>query len=144
MKRYDHQAIEIEVPFDRAFAFFSDNRQLPRWTNAFARVDGDRALLRTPSGEVTVTLTSDASADTGVIDGTLAFPDGTVLATHSRLVGDDRHCVYSFLLPAPPPALEALEGDLESQSEILAEELRRARTILEAEHAANLAGEGGA
>lgn len=135
MERYDVQSIEMNVSFDEAFAFLSDDSQLPRWTNAFASVQGDRAIMRTGGGQVTVTLESRSSPHLGTIDWVMRFPDGSEAFAFSRLVGGDDHCVFSFILPTPPGSLEALEGDLAAQSVTLAEELRRAKEILEREPA---------
>lgn len=128
---YDVQGIDIAVPFETAFAFLADPGQWPCWTNAFARVDGNEAVMRTPEGEITVSFECVASRDAGTIDTTIRFPDGTSLTAWTRLVGDAGCCCYSFVLPSPPPALEALEGGLSEQSKILADELRRAKEILE-------------
>lgn len=131
MRRFDIQGVELEVAYDRAFDFLADPGQWPRWTNAFESVSGNRATMRTPHGAVDVTFECVASRELGHIDTTIHFPDGTSLTAWTRLVGDGAACCYSFVLPAPPAALEELEGDLEAQSKILAEELLRAKGILE-------------
>lgn len=137
MKRYDVQSIEIDAPFEAVFTFLSDDHNLPRWTHAFASVEGDRAVMRTPAGERTVGLDTHATRSVGTVDTTLTFPDGSTAVARSRLVGDDEHCVYTFVLAAPPRSLQELEGDLPEQSEILAEELRMLKAIFEAEHASD-------
>lgn len=51
----------------------------------------------------------------------------------SRVTPDgDRGSVYSFVLMAPPVPLEALEGALSAQVEILANELKALKARLEA------------
>jgi hypothetical protein len=132
MKTYDVQSVSLHVSRKQAFAFISDARCLPRWTSAFAAVDGKRALMRTPAGEVLVDLEVHASSDTGSIDWAMTFPDGTRAGAYSRVVelGPD-HCVYTFVLTPPPVALEQLEGTLEVQSGILAGELRTLKDVLE-------------
>ena len=133
MKRFDVQGIELDVPFQAAFDFLADPNQWPRWTNAFASVAGNSAVMRTADGEVAVTFQCVANRDLGHIDTTIQFPDGSSVTAWTRLVGDAGGCCYSFILPAPPAALEQLEGGLEQQSRILAAELRAAKTILERE-----------
>jgi hypothetical protein len=132
MKSYDVQEIELEVPAERAFALLADPAQLPRWTDAFERADRGGATLRTPMGVVSVGLEVQAFPDRGVIDWRLSFPDGATGWAHSRLVPlSERRCVYTFVLHAPPVALEAVEGALEVQRATLARELRRLKGILE-------------
>ena len=45
----------LEVGYTTAFAFLADPTQWPRWTNAFASVLGNTAVMRTPEGEIEVT-----------------------------------------------------------------------------------------
>lgn len=133
MTRFDVQGVELDVPYSTAFDFLADPAQWPRWTNAFASVSGDKALMRTAEGETEVTFECVASRASGVIDTTIRFPDGSSVTAWSRLIGDDETSCYSFVLSAPPKALEELEGGLDEQSKILAQELRTAKEILESE-----------
>lgn len=133
MTHFDVQWIEINVAFDTAFEFLADPAQLPCWTNAFANVVGRSAIMRTPAGEIDVILECTASRSLGQIDWTMHFPDGSSSTAWTRLVGDSERSLYTFILPAPPTALEGLEGGLDEQSEILARELRAAKAILERE-----------
>ena len=53
----------------------------------------------------------------GTVDWRLEFPDGTVGLAQSRVTETTRGtCIYSFVLHAPPVALEQIEGALEAQS----------------------------
>jgi hypothetical protein len=132
MKSFDVQAIDLSVPRSKAFAFIADPTALPKWTSAFASVTPGRALMRTPSGEITVDLEVRASAEEGTVDWRMTFPDRSVATAFSRVVELDRErCVFSFVLTPPPVPLEQLEGALEAQSRILAEELRELKRILE-------------
>jgi len=132
MKRYDLQGIQLEVPAAKAFEYLADPTNLPEWTNAFASIDGSRAVMRTPRGEIRVELTTRADAEHGTVDTKMTFPDGGSGWAYSRVVPlDARRCLYGFVLTAPPVALEALEGTLAEQSKILAEELRTLKRILE-------------
>lgn len=132
MKRFDVQGIDLAIPRKTAFAFISDPAQLPNWTNAFASVTAERAVMRTPSGEITVHLAVQASAETGTVDWQMTFPDQGVATAFSRLVdvAPDR-CIYTFVLLPPPVPLEQLEGALEAQAQTLSHELTRLKEILE-------------
>jgi hypothetical protein len=133
MKRFDVQAIEMQMSAARAFDYIADSRHLPEWTSAFAAVDAKgQARLHTPQGEVEIGLVVHASPGAGTIDWEMTFPDGSRGTAFSRLVPlDERRCVYTFVLTPPPVPLENLEGALEAQSKTLAEELTRLRGILE-------------
>jgi hypothetical protein len=132
MKTYDVQEIEIAVAAETAFALLADPTQLPRWTDAFESAGPASATLRTPQGVVRIGLEVRAFRDQGVVDWKMAFPDGGTGWAHSRLVPlSERRCVYTFVLHAPPVALEAVEGALDAQRVTLARELRRLKGILE-------------
>lgn len=132
MRGFDVQGIELEVAADVAFAYIAEPARLPEWTAAFASVSDGRALMRTPQGEVMISLEVEAAAEQGTIDWRMGFPDGSVATAYSRVValGGGRS-VYSFVLTPPPLPLEELEGALAAQSRTLAEELRRLKQILE-------------
>ena len=132
MRSYDVQEIELEVTAARALALLADPAQLPRWTDAFERADGEAATLRTPQGTVCVGLEVQTSPAHGVVDWKMTFPDGAIGWAHSRVVAlAEGRCVYTFVLHAPPRALEDVEGALEVQRATLARELRRLKEVLE-------------
>lgn len=136
MKRFNVQGVEIAVPRERAFAFVADPALLPRWAEAFETASNARAVLRTPHGRVEVGLQTMASPEHGTIDWRMTFPDGSVAMAHSRLVSiDGERCAYTFVLTPPPVPLEALEGALDAQSEVLSRELASLKRLLEADHA---------
>jgi len=124
MRHFDVQSVEIPAPFDETFTYISDPNRLPDWTHAFRSVAGGRAVLATPRGAVDVRLDVSACRERGTIDWSMTFPDGSVGRAYSRLVdaGGDRP-IYSFLLLAPPAPLEHIEGALEAQARVLADEL---------------------
>ena len=65
-----------------------------------------------------------ADADTGVVDLRLTFPDGGVGLAQSRVTETTRGTsIYSFVLHAPPVALEHVEGALDAQRVLLQSEL---------------------
>ena len=126
------ESIEIATPLDRAHTFIADPKNLPRWTSAFASASERDAVLRTPNGEVPIGLDVAADRESGRIDWTMRFPDGSFATAFSRLFpSPDDRAIYTFVLTAPPVPLEMLEGTLADQRATLREELRRLRTILE-------------
>jgi hypothetical protein len=133
MKTFDVQSIGIETSRSRAFEFVAEPSNLPRWANAFKSADKHSARLQTPQGTAAIALRTDARRDAGTIDWTMTFPDGSIGTAYARVTPDgENRSVFSFVLMAPPVPLEAVEGALESQRMILAEELVRLKTILEA------------
>jgi hypothetical protein len=130
MNTHEIRSIEIDTDYDHAFHYIADPRNLPRWAEAFASADDERAVLRTPSGEAEIALRVDASPEHGTIDWTMTFPDGTAARAHSRLTRGDR-LVYAFVLHAPPVPLEQLEGALAAQVKTLESELARLKRVLE-------------
>lgn len=132
MKMFDVQGIEIRTPYERAFSYIADPMQLPQWTNAFATVANGRAMLRTPNGELEISLEVKSSPQQGTVDWVMTFPDGSVATAFSRVMQlDAQVCVYTFVLTPPPVPLELLEGALQAQSKTLAEELHNLKRILE-------------
>ena len=132
MKNFDIQGIDLNVPQGKALAFIGDPAQLPKWASAFASITPGRAIMRTPSGQVTVDLDVAASPEHGTVDWRMTFPDRNVAKAFSRVVELDRErCIFSFVLTPPPVPLEQLEGALEAQSRTLADELKKLKAILE-------------
>lgn len=132
MRMFDVQGIEIEASPRTVFEFLEEPRHLPRWAQAFASVDDGRARLETPAGAVDIGLAVFANADAGTVDWRLTFPDGTVGLAQSRVTGTTRGTsIYSFVLHAPPLALEDLEGALDAQRVILRHELDALKELLE-------------
>lgn len=130
---FDVKNVALAVPFEKAFTYLTDITRLPEWTNAFARVEKDgNALMRTPEGEVNVILEDNVDRINGIIDTKMIFPDGGIGIAYSRLIAlTDDSCAYSFILTPPPLALEAMEGALSEQSEILEQELQTLKSRLE-------------
>jgi hypothetical protein len=132
MRMFDVQGIEITAPSRKMFEFLREPGNLPRWTNAFVSAGDGRARLETPAGAVDVGLAVTADADTGVVDWRLTFPDGGVGLAQSRVTETTRGtCIYSFVLHAPPVALEHVEGALDAQRAILESELATLKSLME-------------
>lgn len=131
MKNFDIQSIQLPVGHNEAFDYIANRHNLPAWANAFATVSATGALLRTPMGEVDITLDVESDKANGVVDWIMKFPDGNVGKACSRVVSvDENNSIYSFTLFAPPVPLEQLEGALNAQSKILAGELVALKGIL--------------
>ena len=132
MCMFDVQGIEIMAPFDKVFEFVKQPANLPRWAHAFVSATEDRARLETLRGAVDVGLRVSADAETGVVDWRLAFPDGGIGIAQSRVTETTRGTsIYSFVLHAPPVALEQIEGALEAQRATLQSELATLKLLLE-------------
>jgi hypothetical protein len=132
MRMFDVQGIEINAPRERVFAFLRAPGNLPKWAHAFVSAEYGRALLQTPAGAVDVGLDVAADAHTGVVDWRLEFPDGNVALAQSRVTDTTRGtCIYSFVLHAPPVALEQVEGALDVQRVALTSELATLKALME-------------
>ena len=132
MRMFDVQGIEITAPCRKVFEFLRDPANLPSWAHAFVSAGDGRARLETPAGAVDVDLGVTADAETGVVDWRLAFPDGSVGVAQSRVTESTRGtCIYSFVLHAPPLALEQVEGALDAQRTLLQSELATLKSLME-------------
>ena len=132
MQMFDVQGIEIRAARRKVFEFLKEPANLPRWAHAFVSAGEGRARLETPAGAVDVGLEVTADADTGVVDWRLTFPDESVGIAQSRVTETTRGtCVYSFVLHAPPVALELVEGALDAQRALLQSELATLKSLME-------------
>lgn len=132
MRMFDVQGIEIHATRGRVFEFLRNPANLPQWAHAFASAEDGRARIETPAGAVEVRLGVSADADTGTVDWRLTFPDGSVGLAQSRVTETTRDtCIYSFVLHAPPLALEQVEGALEAQRATLRSELATLKSLME-------------
>ena len=132
MRMFDVQGIEITAPRHKVLEFLREPENLPRWAKAFVSAGNGRARLETPAGAVDVGLGVAADGDTGVVDWRLSFPDGSIGIAQSRVTETTRGtCIYTFLLHAPPVALENVEGALDSQRVLLQSELATLKSLME-------------
>ncbi|WP_341713262.1 hypothetical protein [Erythrobacter sp.] len=132
MKTFDVQSIEIDRPVKAVFDYVANPTNLPNWTNAFKSADHEKAELVTPAGAVPIALKTVAQPDAGTVDWFMTFPDGGAGTAYSRATANgEGKAIYSFVLMAPPVALEALEGALGEQMAILAKELQELKAVLE-------------
>jgi hypothetical protein len=129
---FDVQGVEIVAPCGKVFEFLREPSNLPQWAHAFVSAGRGHARLETPAGAVDVGLDVSADAETGTVDWLLAFPDGGVGLAQSRVTGTTRGtCIYSFVLHAPPVALEQVEGALDAQRALLQSELAMLKSLME-------------
>lgn len=132
MRMFDVQGIEIRAPRAKVFEFLSHPGNLPRWAHAFKSADDKNARLETPAGAVDVQMDTLADAGAGTVDWRLEFPDGSVGLAQSRVTETTRGtCIYSFVLHAPPVALEQVEGALDAQRATLQTELATLKSLME-------------
>jgi hypothetical protein len=132
MRMFDVQAIEIMAPRHRVFEFVKEPAHLPQWAHAFVSAEEGRARLETPHGGVDVGLRVSAHPETGVVDWRLAFPDGAIGIAQSRVTETTRGTsIYSFVLHAPPVALEEVEGAFDAQRVQLQSELTTLKLLIE-------------
>ena len=125
------ESVRINTSLEKAFQYIAAPQNLPHWTHAFQSVRNGTAVMATPAGTVEVNLGVRGSQTDSTIDWRMTFPDGTVASAFSRLIPEGREaCIYSFVLLAPPVALEQLEGALDEQARILREELLKLSEIL--------------
>ncbi len=108
----------------RYSSFFATLATCRSGAHAFTSAEDGRARLETPARAVDVRLGVAADANAGTVDWRLTFPDGSVGLAQSRVTETTRGtCIYSFVLHAPPVALEQVEGALEAQRATLQSEL---------------------
>jgi hypothetical protein len=132
MRMFDVQTIEMSASKQHVFDFLRVPENLPRWAEAFVSAGNGRARLETPAGAVDVALEVSADAGAGTVDWRLGFPDGSTGLAQSRVTETTRGtCIYSFVLHAPPVALEQIEGALEAQSATLRSELATLKALME-------------
>ena len=132
MRMFDVQGVEIVATRAKVFEFLRKPGNLQQWAHAFVSAEEGRARLETPTGAVDVGLDVSADAETGTVDWRLRFPDGGVGIAQSRVTETTRGtCIYSFVLHAPPVALEQVEGALEAQSATLRSELATLKSLME-------------
>ena len=120
-KNYDVQGVFINTGIGKAFDFIANPENLPKWTKAFSEANRTGAKMTTPRGEITISLETVASKESGSIDWYLTMPDGAVGSAFSRLTPHGAACVYSFVLMPPPVPVELVEGTLKQQMGMLKE-----------------------
>ena len=119
--------------FRQVFEFLRAPGNLPQWAHAFVSAGEGCARLQTPTGAIDIALEVAENAEAGTVDWRLGFPDGRVGIAQSRVTDTTREtCIYSFVLHAPPVALEQIEGALDAQIATLRVELVTLKSLMEA------------
>ena len=129
---FDVQSIGINRTANHVFDFIAKPENLSLWTNAFAKANQTSAIMITPNGELSIGLETVVSNENGTVDWIMTMPDGSIGKAFSRVSENDENSIYSFVLLAPPVPLEQLEGALAAQKIVLAEELKKLKSLLEA------------
>ena len=130
-KNFDVQSIGINANHKNVFEFVAKPENLPLWTNAFSKADGNSAVLVTPSGKISIKLKTIISAELGTVDWIMEMPNGSVGKAYSRISENGMASIYSFILLAPPVPLKEIEGALSEQKVLLAQELLDLKELLE-------------
>ncbi len=131
IKNHDVQSVNIQASPEKVFDYIANPKNLPKWTGAFKEADEKSALLVTPNGVLKIGLATKTNKELGTIDWHMTMPDGSVGVAYSRVVvNSDGNAIYSFILLAPPAAIEEVEGALLQQMVILKKELKNLQTIL--------------
>ena len=131
-KNFDVQSIGINANHRKVFEFVAKPENLPLWTKAFTKAENKSAVMVTPNGELKIVLKTIVSKEFGTVDWIMTMPDGSIGKAFSRITENGNSTVYSFVLLAPPVPLEELEGALEAQKLLLADELLELKILLEA------------
>jgi len=129
-KNFDVQSIGINANHRKVFEFVAKPENLPLWTKAFTKADNKSAVMVTPNGELKIVLKTVVSKEFGTVDWIMTMPDGSIGKAFSRITENGNSTVYSFVLLAPPVSLEELEGALEAQKLLLADELLELKNLL--------------
>ena len=116
---------------DEVYEFAADPANLPRWAaglaNSAVTVDGDRLLAESPMGQVTVRFVPHN--DLGVLDHDVTLPSGTVVNNPVRVLSHPNGAEILFTVRQIELSVDEFERDLD----MVAEDLRRLKELLEAQ-----------
>lgn len=125
-------SIGIDSDYKSAFDFIANSENLPRWTNQFKSVSGNRASFDTFQGVVDINFETHASEAQGTIDWELTFPDGNSGWAYSRLTRNVAGVIYAFNFVLPPMPDAELDKAHAAQSANIEDEISKLKAALEA------------
>ena len=68
MSSYEVESIEIAAEPSKVVEYLSKPENLPHWTEAFSRVDGASATMKTPNGGMEIGLTTVTNVQAGSVE----------------------------------------------------------------------------
>ncbi|MEX3600807.1 SRPBCC family protein [Kocuria carniphila] len=111
------------------YAFMTEPMNLPRWAAGLAQSevtqDGDRLLVDSPMGRVTVAFTS--RNDLGVLDHTVTLPDGTEVYNPLRVIPHPDGAEVIFTIRQ----LNASDEDFDRDTDMVRADLETLNSLLE-------------
>ncbi len=127
--RSRHVSTVIRRSPAEVYAFAADPDNLPRWAAGLAqsevRREGDRLVVRSPMGEVTVTFVPPNAL--GVLDHDVRLPSGEVVHNPVRVVAHPEGAEVVFTVRQ----LDLTDDELDRDAATVQEDLVRLRAILE-------------
>ncbi|MFI8565578.1 SRPBCC family protein [Rhodococcus sp. NPDC078407] len=128
-----HVSQVIRRTRDEVYAFVANPANLPRWAAGLAKspvsIDGDRLLVESPMGQVTVRFVPHN--DLGVLDHDVTLPSGTIVNNPVRVLGHPQGAEILFTVRQIELSDEEFERDLD----MVAADLKRLAEVLEARSA---------
>lgn len=108
-----HVSQVIQRDPSEVYAFMTEPMNLPRWAAGLAQSevtqDGDRLLVDSPMGRVTVAFTS--RNDLGVLDHTVTLPDGTEVYNPLRVIPHPDGAEVIFTIRQLDATIEEFDRD---------------------------------
>ncbi|MCT1802823.1 polyketide cyclase [Kocuria sp. WRN011] len=124
-----HVSQVIQRDPSEVYAFMTEPMNLPRWAAGLAQSevtqDGDRLLVDSPMGRVTVAFTS--RNDLGVLDHTVTLPDGTEVYNPLRVIPHPDGAEVIFTIRQ----LNASDEDFDRDTDMVRADLETLNSLLE-------------
>ncbi|KZE98458.1 polyketide cyclase [Rhodococcus sp. EPR-279] len=114
---------------DEVYEFAANPANLPKWAAGLAHspvtIDGDRLLVDSPMGQVTVRFVSHN--DLGVLDHDVTLPSGTVVNNPVRVLSHPNGAEILFTVRQ----IELSDDEFERDLGMVADDLKRLAELLE-------------
>lgn len=124
-----HVSQVIQRDPSEVYAFMTEPMNLPHWAAGLAQSevtqDGDRLLVDSPMGRVTVAFTS--RNDLGVLDHTVTLPDGTEVYNPLRVIPHPDGAEVIFTIRQ----LNASDEDFDRDTDMVRADLETLNSLLE-------------